>query len=806
MKGKRMKTRFSGKNGKWSLKLVSVLTVICLLFSGFFVPASADDEEDETVTYTPDSNSYENWPEAEDVYCQSCVLIDAETGAVLCSLNRNTTRYPASTTKIMTALLTVENCSLDETVTMTAEGVALVTDDSSNAGTSVGEEFTVEQCLYMLLLKSANDIATQLAVHVAGSIDAFADMMNARAEELGCTGTHFHNPSGMPDEEHYTTAMDLALIMRAVIKNETLRKIISTYSYTVPATNMMSEERYYENHNQLINSNSEYYYEYCIGGKTGFTEAAQRTLVSAAEKDGHTLICVTMKTPDKSDYYDQKRLYNFGFDNFKWTSVGNGTIVLPEWIDTTPFETMFPEYSGQTSSASAETAESGIAEIEAVDVEAEPVNAAADAAQYGSGTISIEAPAAVNTAADAAQYGSETIYIEAPKAVYADENAEEGTETVEADLSGASESGAENSAADTSSAGAVRTVTSDTEGYTAEETDLGDGTVRIVYYYYGTPVGSETAVKPTPEPVSEAAAAESQTETTEKTGNTGNAGGGMKPLAIVLLVLLAAVVLALAVILVMRYRKIVEAQRAEERARRKEQRKKEAAKAWENVSYDDSDDWEVPEDEPADADTERRPGLDTAKKPGVLAAVKNSRKKDENDAASKARSHSESFEGQDGEKPKGSSLLNGEDTPRSSAGQTGGRTVRSRVQSGTDTLRNTAGQAGDRTVRNRVQSENGTEMQRKPRVQNTFAEDGKSRVQNNAEVLSRAIARNNAAVQKKKQSGSSGAASPAKVDSKNGTAEPSGTPAEEGVVKAAAGSGKERAVEVPVFQKSEDHE
>ncbi len=313
----------------WAAALILTLAPACQAFG------MTDD--DGASVYEPETNNIPGWPDKYPIYGESCVLMDLETGAVLCSLNRETKRYPASTTKVMTCLLALENLDLGGTVTMTAEGCAAVAGDSSNAGTVVGEEFTVEQCLYMLMLKSANDIANQLAVEVGGSLEGFADMMNARAEAIGCKGTHFHNPSGLPDEEHYTTAEDLALIFREAYRNEMFRKLISTLNYTVPPTNKYDAERTYQNHNQMINPDGEYYYEYCTGGKTGFTNAAQRTLVTAAEKDGHTLVAVTMRTPDKSDYIDQSNLYTYGFNNFTWTEIPGGTIVMPTELGTAGF-------------------------------------------------------------------------------------------------------------------------------------------------------------------------------------------------------------------------------------------------------------------------------------------------------------------------------------------------------------------------------------------------------------------------------------------------------------------------------------
>ena len=287
---------------------------------------------------TPLTNLIPGWPQMRQINEASAVVMDADNGGILYSLNRDTVRYPASITKILTALITIENASLDEVVTMDETGIALTAAGSTNAGTVNGEEFTVEQCLYIMMLKSANDIATQLGKHVGGSVSGFADMMNARAEEIGCTGSHFVNPSGMPDSDHYSTAMDMALIMRECLRNDLFRKIISTRSYTVPPTNMNPEERVYDNHCSLIQPGSEYYYSECIGGKTGFTQAAWRTLVTAAERDGRTLICVTMRGPDKTDYTDTRDLFEYGFGNFSVSKLDGVPVNLPDGFDVSLLE------------------------------------------------------------------------------------------------------------------------------------------------------------------------------------------------------------------------------------------------------------------------------------------------------------------------------------------------------------------------------------------------------------------------------------------------------------------------------------
>ena len=180
----------------------------------------------------------------------------------------------------------------------------------------------------------ANDIATQLAEHVGGTVDGFVALMNERAAAIGCTNTHFTNPSGMPDTEHYSTAADMALIMQECLKNDLFRKIIATETYTVPPTNKTSSERIYENHCKLILPGGEFYYAPCIGGKTGFTQAAWRTLVTAAERDGRTLICVLLRGPDNTDFSDTKRLYEYAFYNFSVVELDGVPCSLPTGFDT----------------------------------------------------------------------------------------------------------------------------------------------------------------------------------------------------------------------------------------------------------------------------------------------------------------------------------------------------------------------------------------------------------------------------------------------------------------------------------------
>lgn len=299
----------------------AALALTTLTFSAlcaFNVPAQADDSA--VVSNTADSNASDSeWPSAPDIVSQSAILIDADTGAILYERDAHAKSYPASTTKILTGLLTIENCSMNETVTFSSAAANSVNPiEDSNLGTLAGEQYSVEQALYGLLLYSANEIAYGLAEHVSGDLSTFVDLMNERAAELGALNTHFSNASGLYSPDHYTTAYDMARIARACYNNSTFVNIDSSYTYyTIPATNMYPQDRVFQHRHKML-KNREYYYEYCKGGKTGFTDESQYTLVTFAEKDGMRLICVLFKCPDENTrFVDTRTMFDWGFANFK---------------------------------------------------------------------------------------------------------------------------------------------------------------------------------------------------------------------------------------------------------------------------------------------------------------------------------------------------------------------------------------------------------------------------------------------------------------------------------------------------------
>ena len=243
---------------------------------------------------------------APSVSASCAVLIDASSGRVLFGKNENERRGMASTTKIMTAIVALENSELDKLVTVAPAAVGV---EGSSVYLYAGEEVTMETLLYALMLQSANDAAAAIAYDIAGGIESFAEMMNDKARELGLSDTHFMNPHGLDDENHYTTALELAKIAAYALENDTFAEIVATEKKVIPLHNT-SASRLLVNHNRLLRS-----YEDIIGVRTGFTKKCGRTLVSAAERDGVRLICVTLN--DGDDWRDHRALLDWGFSLYE---------------------------------------------------------------------------------------------------------------------------------------------------------------------------------------------------------------------------------------------------------------------------------------------------------------------------------------------------------------------------------------------------------------------------------------------------------------------------------------------------------
>lgn len=288
----------------------------------FQMPVSATAQGAEQ-TSSIKTNAIPGWPQAADISSTAAVVMESSTKTSLFSKNANQPLYPSAAVKIMTTLVALENSQLTDTVTMTATGVSGVTDGGVNISAQLDETFTMEQCLYAIMVASANDIALQVAEHVGGSVEAFVEKMNARAKELGCKDTIFTNPTGLPDENQHTTAYDMALIMRAAMNNDTFRTIAAAQSYTIPATNVSGGERALTNKFTMTNTADPAYYQGCLGGKEGYTQASGSTLVCAASRNGVTLICVVLNGAAGVTDDEAISLLNYGYDNF-------GRLELPD--------------------------------------------------------------------------------------------------------------------------------------------------------------------------------------------------------------------------------------------------------------------------------------------------------------------------------------------------------------------------------------------------------------------------------------------------------------------------------------------
>ena len=273
--------------------------------------AEAEERKNEEVQ----SNQVEGWPEGPAIGAEGAVLMEAESGAVLYAKNMNEELAPASTTKLMTALLTYENLSMDDMVPFSETAVYSIEYGSSSVGISPGEAMTVEESLYAMMVASANEVAAGLGEKIGGSLDGFAEMMTQRAKQLGCKNTHFVNANGLWDSEHYTSAYDMALIAREFYSHEDLAEFSNVAEYHMMPSDTQPQEYTIFNKHKLVNGEIEY--EGILGGKTGYTEAARQTLVTCAQRDDLKLICVIFREESPEQFNDTTALFDYGFENFR---------------------------------------------------------------------------------------------------------------------------------------------------------------------------------------------------------------------------------------------------------------------------------------------------------------------------------------------------------------------------------------------------------------------------------------------------------------------------------------------------------
>lgn len=306
-----------------ALVTVSAFTTTCNAATDY----KAEMEQRKTLEIQ--SNNTDNWPEGPAIGAQAAILLEVNTGTILYAKNIDEELYPASTTKILTCLLAAENADMNDTVTFSYNAVHSVPSDGSNIGIDAGESMTLEQCLYGIMVGSANECANAVAEHVAGSLEDFADLMNERAKELGCTHSHFINANGLFSEQHYTSAHDLALIAGAFFSNELLSSIGNTARYHFTATDTQPDDFYINNKHKLING--EISYDGILGGKTGYTDEARETLVTCAQRNGMKLVCVVLKEESPYQFTDTTTLFDYGFNNFQIVNVAdNDNYYIPE--------------------------------------------------------------------------------------------------------------------------------------------------------------------------------------------------------------------------------------------------------------------------------------------------------------------------------------------------------------------------------------------------------------------------------------------------------------------------------------------
>ena len=252
---------------------------------------------------------------------ESAVLIDADSGAVLYEKNADDRHYPASITKIMTVYLALSQGNPDQMLTATDTAIDNIDRKSSHIWLDYGEELTLKDACYAAVMASANDASNVLAEAIGGSQEEFAGLMNEAAAAAGAKNTHFANAHGLPDEDHYTTAYDMAMITRMAMKNAAFAEVFGTVKYEMQPTNKQKDVRYFASGNDMLKK-GEFFYEYATGGKIGWTEDAGYTIVTTASKDGVNLIAVVLKNSSKNARYtDTRTLFDYGFANYKQITI-----------------------------------------------------------------------------------------------------------------------------------------------------------------------------------------------------------------------------------------------------------------------------------------------------------------------------------------------------------------------------------------------------------------------------------------------------------------------------------------------------
>lgn len=310
--------------------LVSSLPFTDTVLPGTTVSCAADDyieQMEQHKTLPIQTNEIENWPQGPAIGAESAILMEMNTHTILYAKNIHEKNYPASTTKILTCLLAMQNCTMDETITFSHDSIYDVPSDGSRlGGVDTGDTMPMEQALYCVLVLSANEVASAVGEHVAEklgkekTVEAFAELMNEKVASLGGTDSHFTNCNGLFDENHYTSAYDLALVGCEFFKNEQLCKMSSTPSYHFRLKPDDEDDVWIASKNQLYKGKP-YEYQYLLGSKTGFVSQSRQTLVSAAEKNGMKLVCVVFRDETPYQFEDTITLFQYGFENFQRVSI-----------------------------------------------------------------------------------------------------------------------------------------------------------------------------------------------------------------------------------------------------------------------------------------------------------------------------------------------------------------------------------------------------------------------------------------------------------------------------------------------------
>ena len=279
------------------------------------IPAS---EVDSVYNMQVQSNTWEGWTQGPHIYSESGIVMDVDSGAILYAKNIDDQHYPASITKVMTALVALQNYELDEVVKFTWDNIGFLEYGDAHIGIKPDEEISMEDALFGMLLASANEVSHAIGAHMEGGYEAFLAEMNRVSAEIGCTNSHWMNTHGLHDPEHYTSVHDMAVIGSEVFQYEKFREITGTYQHTIPATNITNETRTFQQNHKMLRDWDHRYYEYCVGGKTGYTDQALTTLVTFASKDGVNLVSVVMRTHGGGNnaYVDSKAMLEYAFNNF----------------------------------------------------------------------------------------------------------------------------------------------------------------------------------------------------------------------------------------------------------------------------------------------------------------------------------------------------------------------------------------------------------------------------------------------------------------------------------------------------------